>query len=90
MDRLALAAVGIAVRVALQYGLRPFGGATRVNVVRALNVCSSVRACIDATGLMRYCRGWADGQTTDQNSGERGGDGVFGKFHGVSPELSKR
>jgi hypothetical protein len=34
------------------------------------------------------CR--ADGQTTDQNSGECGSDGVFGKFHGVFPELSKR
>ncbi len=76
-----------ALGVALQDGLSPFGGSAAVVVGRiALDFKTSMRSRIDAAGLMDCCRCRADGQTTDQNGGERGGDGAFAKFHGVSAE----
>ena len=83
--------VSRAVSVAFENGLRSFGGATGINVGRiAVAFKTGLRARMDTTGLVDCRRCGADGQATDQDSGERGGDGAFAKFHGVSPQPGKR
>jgi len=88
---LALTAVGLSLGVALEAGLSAFRGVAPVVVGRfALEFKSSLGACIDAAVLLNCCRWEADAKATDQETGERSGDGAFCKFHDeISQECAK-
>ncbi len=84
-------ALGVALHGrAAQDGLRTFWGTAGVNVgVIDLGWKSIMRSGMGTTSLVYCGRCRADGQTSDQKSGERGGDGAFGNFQGVTPEIIK-